>query len=320
MIYIPFPRTDLDNHPDLVRWRAKANKSNGDWKLLKEFLADSARIIQGKHPLTKCWYSELPQGDDFARDVEHFRPKNQASPLSEKQIESIENASGIKFEQDTSIGRYPWLEFDYRNYRIVSAITNRGGAKHIYFPIAKNSVRLATGQFPWVQVEYPYFLDPTNRHDASLLFVKPNGEIAPLTAKTDLLQADFDNLPESWNNDGFNYLRAMVTIKLYRLDDSVFVKGRKEVFDKISRLLEHLVLCIDENVVDKLKKRIIEDIIEATLPSAPFSLAAKSALNAYITPNGTNSMVTSSLNNIIKQILNKIEQKVAVLLIDWSKS
>jgi hypothetical protein len=319
MIYIPFPRTDLDNHPDLVRWRERANKRQGDWKLLKEFLADSARIVQGKHPLTKCWYSELPQGDDFARDVEHFRPKNQASPLNEKQIESIENASEIKYEQDTSTGSYPWLEFDYRNYRIVSAITNRGGAKHIYFPIAKNSTRLTRGQFPWVQAEYPYFLDPTNRHDASLLFVKPNGEIAPLTAKTALTQADFDNLPESWHTDGFNYLRAMVTIKLYRLDDTVFVKGRKEVFDKISRLLDHLVLCIDENVVDKLKERIIEDIIEATLPSAPFSLAAKSALKAYITPNGTNPMITSALNNITNQILNKIEQKVAVLLIDWSK-
>ncbi len=195
MVYIPYPRTDLDTHPDLASWRAKANKREGDWKQLKDFLADSARVVAGKHPVTKCWYSELPQGDDFARDVEHFRPKNQASPLTAKQIKDIEQVAGITYEQDASTGRYPWLEFDYRNYRIVSAKTNRGGAKHIYFPVAKNGTRLVAGQFPWVQAEYPYFLDPANKHDASLLFVKPNGEIAPLAPKTALTQADFDDLP-----------------------------------------------------------------------------------------------------------------------------
>jgi hypothetical protein len=318
MVYMPYPRTDLDNHADLISWRAKATKAEGDWKLLKEFLADSARLVPGKHPLSKCWYSELPQGDDFARDVEHFRPKNQAAPLTNKQIKEVEKAAGIVYEQDANPGSYPWLEFDYRNYRIVTAKTNRGGAKHIYFPLAKQTVRLTAGQLPWVQPEYPYFLDPANKHDASLLFVKPNGAIAPIAPKTALTQADFDNLPASWHNDGFNYLRAMVTIKLYRLDDIVFQKGRKEVYDHITYLLNSFAVLINENPGIDIKP-LTSLIIDAILPSAPFSLAARSALVAYMPPPGIGATAAAEIKTIIKQIQNRVQQEIDALTIDWHK-
>lgn len=314
MNYIPYPRVDLNSHPDLINWRANVNKTDGDWTDLKEYLADNARIINGKHPISKCWYSELPQGDDFARDVEHFRPKNQASPLSAKLIKEIEALASIKYEQDEAVGSYNWLEFDYRNYRLVTAKPNRGGGKHIFFPIAKGKTRLTNTQYPWTHQEYYYLLDPTNKNDTLLLMVKPNGEIAPIAPKTQLVQADFDGLPNTWNNNGFNYLRAIVTIKLYRLNDAVFVAGRKEVYDKIISLTSLLELCIKTNADKGILDKTIEDIVNAIIPSAPFSLAAKSALIAYQPING-NSEVTT----IIQRILQKVEAQINALIIDWSK-
>jgi hypothetical protein len=314
MNYIPYPRIDLDTHKDLVIWRTKATKSDGDWTDLKEYLAENARIIKGKHPISKCWYSELPQGDDFARDVEHFRPKNQASPLSAKQIKEFEALAMIKYEQDEIVGSYNWLEFDYRNYRLVTAKPNRGGGKHVYFPIAKGKARLTNTQNPWSEQEYYYLLDPTNKNDTLLLMVKPNGEIAPLAPKTQLIQDDFDGLPETWQENGFNYLRAMVTIKLYRLNDAVFLAGRKEVFDKITRLTSLLELCTKTNADKRIINSTIEDIAMSIIPSAPFSLAAKSALIAY-QPNNGNSEVTA----IIQSILLKVETQIKELTVDWNK-
>jgi hypothetical protein len=319
MVYIPYPRVDLNNHPDLVAWRMITNKKEGDWKQLKNFLADSARIINDIHPISKCWYSELPQGDNIAKDVEHFRPKNEASPLNTNQINDIQKNTGLTYEQDSVEGSYNWLEFDYRNYRIVSAVTNRGGAKHIYFPIVKKTKRLLTGKLPWLEKEYPYFLDPTNKHDTSLLFVKPNGEIAPLAVKTQLTNADFDNLPTTWTNDGFNYLRSIVTIKLYRLDDNVFVQGRKEVYDKISRQLNNLVLCIQTKANRGIKENIISDIFEASLPSAPFSLAAKCALKSYLPLSGTSDKAVKNIKKITIRILSEIQIRINSLQIDWNK-
>jgi hypothetical protein len=319
MVYIPYPRKDLDTHANLVRWRAQGNKNDGDWKELKDYLADSARLVADKHPITKCWYSEIPQGDDFARDVEHFRPKNTAEPLNNKQIKTIEKLAGIKYLQDAVSGNYIWLKFDYRNYRIVSAKTNRGGAKHIYFPIAPNTFRLAAGELPWLKEEFPYCLDPTNKHDASLLFVKPNGEIAPIINQTQLSQTDIDNLPASWQNDGFNYLRAVVSIVLYRLNDPVFIKGRKEIYDSIIFQLNSLALLITEKINSAIIDRYIINITDAALPSAPFSLAAKCALTAYVPPIGTDPNVSSTISTITKQILNKIQGQIDQLEVDWTK-
>lgn len=319
MNYIPYPRLDLDNHPDLVTWRNKINKISGDWTNLKEFLADSARIDDSIHPITKCWYSEMYQGDNYALDVEHFRPKNQASPLTPKQIASIEKEFGFKYEQDISTGNYNWLEFDYRNYRIVSAITNRGGAKHIYFPIAKGTNRLTATQEPWLVSEFQYFLDPANKHDVSLLYVKPNGEIAPITPQTQLTQADFDNLPTSWQNDGFNYLRAAATIKLYRLNDKVFVKARKYVYDDIKFRLDTITILLNENPNSAIKSRLIKDLAKLLLPSAQFSLTANCALKAYITPSGTIAEISDLMTKIRNGILEEIQKQIHAMTIVWNR-
>ena len=279
MNYIPFPRTDKDSHLELISWRNKQQKADGDWKALKSFLSDCTKILQSNDALPKCWYSEMPQGDNVALDVEHFRPKDSGNPLNEAKIKQFVNSRSLNFKQDSSIGNYNWLKFDYRNYRLVTAMTNRAGAKHIYFPIAQGTTRLATSQLPWNTVEFPYFLDPTNKHDASLLMVKPNGEITPRTPYTLLSDADYNGLPNTWRNDGFNYLRSIVTIQMFRLDDTIFNQARKKVYDDTTMDLDMLEIAYTENssVIPILVKKLVNLI----LPSAPFSLAAKSALIAY---------------------------------------
>lgn len=319
MVYIPFPQENLNNHTDLAAWRLNANKRVGDWKRLKDFLAEQPRLIADIHPTPKCWYSELPQGDNSALDVEHFRPKNQASPLSAKQIKALEKQTGFKFRQDNTEGAYSWLEFDYRNYRLVTAVTNRGGAKHIYFPIAENSVRLNQATFPWHVAEYPYFLDPANAHDAALLLVLPNGEIAPITDKTNLTNADFTNLEQIWQSDGFNYIRAAVTIQLYRLNDRIFKVGRQEVYNKVHSDLILLEYCfpIDNARFENLKNGLVESLTKAALPSAPFSLAARCALKAYTASAHIDAASRRELEEIPHQILDKIDKEVAKRIVSW---
>jgi hypothetical protein len=317
MNYIPFPRLDKDSHPDLVAWRSKVPKADGDWKVLKSFLNDCTKILQTNDALSKCWYSEMPQGDDYALDVEHFRPKKSGSPLKIEHIERIEKSGNIIYEQDISTGKYNWLKFDYRNYRLVTAKTNRAGAKHIYFPIAKGTSRLPMGSFPWDTQEFSYFLDPTDKHDTSLLFVKPNGEIAPITPCTILGPTDFAGLPQTWRNDGFNYLRSIVTIKLFRLDNKVFVEARKKVYDDTTRDLKTLEKLFIENPQSTVIEDLVRDLIYLILPSAPFSLAAKSALIAYQPDNA--NLQKRDFTKIIDLILKKVETELNSINIDWNR-
>ena len=94
MVYIPFPRQDHDDDADLAAWRLRTPKREGDWTALKDFLAKQPRLKPDIHQIPKCWYSELPQGDNVATDVEHFRPKNRAAPLELKQIKVLGKKTG----------------------------------------------------------------------------------------------------------------------------------------------------------------------------------------------------------------------------------
>lgn len=317
MNYIPYPREDKDNHTDLVKWRAKANKIDGDWTNLKTYLSDNCRILSKIHPITKCWYSELQQGDNYALDVEHFRPKNSAFPLNDKDVKEISEKIKSPFLQDTNTTQnYPWLKFEYRNYRIVTALTNRAGAKHIYFPIFQNTQRLSVNQTPWNTDEYNFFLDPTNKRDTTLLFVKPNGEIEPLAKQTELTQNDINNLPHSWENDAFNYVRALVTIKMYRLNEKVFIEGRKEIYDAVKAELDILIKLIEKNV-EEIMEMVINKIVNFILPSAQFSLAARCSINNYVPDEGYSQETLILFEQTIQKILNRVDQLVNQLQINW---
>ena len=53
------------------------------------------------------------------------------------------------------------------------------------------------------------------------------------------------------------------------------------------------------------------------LPSAPFSLAARCALQAYLPPNHLTDEVKQALESIVRQILDRVETEVNKLVISW---
>ena len=116
MVYIPFPRLDLNTNADLTIWRGKATYAENEWRMLKPFLAQQARLINDIHPLPKCWYSELPQGDNYALDVEHFRPKNRAAPLTQDQLKTLEKRTKIKLRQAQSYNQSPNFQLQPREF------------------------------------------------------------------------------------------------------------------------------------------------------------------------------------------------------------
>lgn len=317
MNYIPFPRLDLDNHPDLMKWRAKNQKKAGDWKILKPYLHACSQVGNGVQTLPKCWFSELPQGDDYALDVEHFRPKNSGNALSARQVKQIEQYANITIRQSEISAPYPWLTLDYRNYRLVTATTNRAGGKHIYFPIAPATSRLPSGSFPWITDELCYFLDPSNKQDASLLFVKPNGEIAPIVPRTQPTQADYDSLPQSWRSDCFNYVRAVITIVMFNLNKPHFITGRKIVYEETRLLLLMLEKLLLENPNSELLKDFIKNLVSKILPASPFSLAAKSALIAYQV-SIKNMHLETKIEFIIKEIIAACDKQVEGIAVSWN--
>ncbi|MEY4926244.1 MAG: hypothetical protein RI894_680, partial [Bacteroidota bacterium] len=63
-------------------------------------LTKQPRLKPKSHAIPKCWYTELPQGDSVASDVEHFRPKNSGDPLNEKQVDELKKLAGVDFYQN----------------------------------------------------------------------------------------------------------------------------------------------------------------------------------------------------------------------------
>lgn len=309
MVYITYPQESLLCHDDYINWVANTNKQEGDWKSLRVFLALHPRLGDEIHAIPKCWYSELPQGDKAAQDVEHFRPKNKAEFLSLDKIEKIEKLAKVPFKQENASGAYKWLEFDHRNYRLVTASANRAGAKHYYFPIVAGTSRLAQGEMPWISREYPYLLDPCDREDANLLLVLPSGQIIPRESPVEITEAEITDLPSSWRNPSFGYMRAWVTIVLYRLNENDLVPGRQEVFVETMRLFRNLeILIFEAGPHSKTVKNGIEDIKLKCMPSAPFSLAARCALKAQTNP---------ILEKIASRILLEIETQIDNCKVQW---
>lgn len=275
MIAIKFPREDLKDDPDLVDWLAKA-ESRRDWKDLRAFLVRQL-VPHGDEPSPyKCWYTEIQQTDKNAQDIEHFWPKGSGKPLSTAKKQMIEDELSFQFFQEAEAQPYPWLEKDHRNYRLATALANRFTGKRDYFPLALNSPRLATGELPWEKEVYPLLLDPAEPQDAALLTVVPNGQIEPITVTVDdLPRAAYNDLAANWRQDGFNYLRAKISIHIYQLNDSGLVQLRKEKYEETITKLEELERQIDSAysgtnyLIDKLKKMgAVDQALALTVRSA----------------------------------------------------
>lgn len=113
----------------------------------------------------KCWYSESKDAHSFM-DVDHFRPKKSA-----------------KRSEGESDDGYPWLAFDWDNFRYSSQRANRLSTdeeteethgKGDWFPLMLNS-KTATWTERCVKEERPLLLDPTRIEDVRLIEVKASG-------------------------------------------------------------------------------------------------------------------------------------------------
>jgi len=97
-----------------------------------------------------------------------------------------------------------------------------------------------------------------------------------------------------------------------------FVTGRSCVYNETTgdiKILEAiLTLKESEHIRDEFYRRIALKI----LPSACFSLAAKSALIAYQS-NHPDEDVRNTIHRIINNILSSVEQEVNRVAIDWNK-
>jgi hypothetical protein len=178
---------------------------------------------------------------------------------------------------------------------------------------------LPSGFFPWITDELCFFLDPTNKQDTGLLFVKPNGEIAPVVPRSQPTQADYDALPHSWRNDCFHYIRAIITIVMFNLNKPHFVTGRKIVYEETQWLLSLLEKLLVENPNSSLMKDFIQNLATKILPASPFSLAAKSALIAYQV-SVKNMHLETKIEFIIKQIISVCDKQVEGINVSWDNS
>jgi hypothetical protein len=120
-----------------------------------------------------------------------------------------------------------------------------------------------------------------------------------------------------WHGDGFNYLRAKLSIIVYRLQERIFIKGREEVYKETTSLIGLLLDLLDiPHLPIHISNGYMELLIQKFLPSAPFSLAARSALDAFIPQQVTQQNSFSVLKNTIRSRLTAATQAKGI---DWTK-
>jgi len=137
-------------------WLAKADAAKceaaakPDDEAQQTFIAGKSAIWRELRPSVehlsngKCWYTEARDKVSFW-EVDHYRPKK----------------------------LYPWLAFDWRNFRLCGGKPNR--KKTDEFPLQDESSRASAGS-PDVSNERPLLLDPVRWGDPDLLTFKADGE------------------------------------------------------------------------------------------------------------------------------------------------
>lgn len=219
--------------------------NNGLWAEVKAELAKLSN--------DKCWYTESKQqGTDT--DVDHFRPK--------KRVAKVKG-------NDNPHPGYWWLAFGLANYRFSCIYANRGrrdiesgdvGGKADHFPLVNEENRTWTPDCDCNE-EQPLLLDPCKATDVTLITFKEDGEAMPLFDKNHRARA---------------FERADISIVLYNINNSVFVRARLELRDRINSLLGDA-----KRFFSKLEtgdathahgyERAIEQLLELIDEQAPYS-------------------------------------------------
>ncbi|MFA6115613.1 MAG: hypothetical protein WC729_16550 [Sphingomonas sp.] len=205
----------------------------------------------------KCWYSEA-MGPQSPYDVDHFRPKSEAQRADN--------------EKDDG---YPWLAFDWDNFRYSAERSNRLSTdeetgqtfgKSSWFPLVPNSP-IACWDNRCTKQEKPLLLDPTRKADVALIDVGSDGRMIPSKTCT---QAGKE--------------RVKASVRFYGLDLPDILAARRQVMIDLGDEVDKLLLLIadameaeragDPNLIEMHRKTITG----WTLPNRPFTLAARARL------------------------------------------
>lgn len=129
-------KTEVSKKTSEAEIQAFISEKSAIWAELKPVLE---RLSNGK-----CWYTEAKDRVAYW-EVDHYRPKK----------------------------LYPWLAFDWRNFRLCGGKPNR--RKTDEFPLEDVS-RRASAVSPYTNAERPLLLDPVCWGDPQLLTFKADGE------------------------------------------------------------------------------------------------------------------------------------------------
>lgn len=226
--------TKLDAAGKIKERNELIDQNGGHWGKLKPWLL----ALSGG----KCWFTEAR---DIAShlDVEHFRPKKAAR-----------NVKGP--ERDG----YWWLAFDYMNFRIAGTVPNR--KKGAWFPLrygspCSTSARRCEGD------EVPYFLDPANAHDVTLLAFDEEGKAVPAPG-----------IPR------WDYVRVKRTVDRLKLSEhQALAEERRKVWQNTTKLINKYLQALAEAGTSAAARERVKsaarDIVCLTKPEAELSAVAK---------------------------------------------
>jgi hypothetical protein len=214
---------------------------------------------------SKCCFCEKPLEGKIEQDVEHFRPKAEVKPWN---VPSILLAAGIAIQQradGSSEPGYSQLAYSPFNYAM-SCKTCNSTLKKNFFPIEGTRDTGAT--------------DPFQIEGERALLIYPLGALD--RDPEELIE--FEALsPVPKSSSGFDRRRALVTIELFRLDDS---SGRKPLFKERAALVRLLFLELEGRAGAKTthRRRIHEQAIDTlTSVHAPFTNCLRSFERLYDT-------------------------------------
>ena len=192
-----------------ANWLALATqaKKNPRWSYFKAALEG---IVE-----KKCWYSESDNAG-AKNPIDHFRPKAATVARLTPKNADLGVAVWNSIDAATRTG-YPFLEFEFDNYRYSCDFTNslnsgtngKAKGKSNFFPLRAGS-RFATSPAN-LNIEHICLLDPCDPADPKLLAFTNTGYVQP----------HISVLSGTWE-----YSKVMVSIEVYHLHYNRFIEKR----------------------------------------------------------------------------------------------
>ncbi|WP_278468319.1 hypothetical protein [Gimesia maris] len=209
---------------------------------------------------SKCCYCEKPLEHLIDQDVEHFRPKMEVKKWP---VPPSLSAISLSSNQGTEPG-YKSLAYQPLNYAIACKVCNSILKKN-YFPIEGTRDTNDTS---------PKNLIGTENN----LLIYPIGSI---DTNPEML-IEFNGLsPVPKFSQGFNFSRALVTIDIFQLDDSV---GRRQLFKEKARILLLLFSALERlgSATTVIEQQRHQTMINALVsPKSPFTNCMRSFARLY---------------------------------------